>query len=154
MCPFLLAFFPHHVTTHPSESVRLTYFKLRLTCRGLVPKSRQNQVLVLRLVLGLDKSKLIAKTTRFSTLKVPIEERTQYCQRGIEWQYQSWKKSPVSRTGPSCQASYRRKQDTASEGLALAELTVTQLKDIGLVVEEGTLLYFTPYLWLFFWLSY
>ena len=36
-----------------------------------MPKSRRNQVLVLRLVLGLDKSKSIAKTTRFSTLKVP-----------------------------------------------------------------------------------
>ena len=32
------------------------------TCRDLVPKLRWNQVLVLRLVLGLNKSKLIAKT--------------------------------------------------------------------------------------------
>ena len=61
----------YHVTTRLNESVGLTYFKLSLTCQGLVPKSRRNQVLVLRLILGLDKSKLIAKTTRFSTLKVP-----------------------------------------------------------------------------------
>ena len=39
-------------------------FKPSPTCRDLVPKSRRNQVLVsLRLVLGLNKSKSIAKTT-------------------------------------------------------------------------------------------
>ena len=53
----------HHVTTRLSESIRLMYFKLSLICWGLVPKSRWNEVLVLRLVLGLDKSKLIVKTS-------------------------------------------------------------------------------------------